>query len=167
MRDLIIPLIIAAIALTAASCGDEGSSQTKKVGGCSSDTLAVGVSVELAGCAGPSPVRLSILSVEPAGEDTYREAASGLVAMLSGMGVGICEQPRLIVITDGPCWPAYRIDLRLEKGSEKRFGEIRDALEKGSLAGSRPVEKRPDDYGIFFVQAGVGSSDRWTLWYYR
>jgi hypothetical protein len=167
MRNFMIPLAIAAIAFASASCGDEGSSQTKKVGGCSSDTLALGMSVELAGCEELSAVRLSILSVEPAGEDTYREAASGLIAMLSGMGVGICEEPRLIVITDGPCWPAHRIDLRLEKGSEKRLPEIKSALEKGSLAGSRPVEKRPDDYGVFFVQAGVGSTDRWTLWYGR
>jgi len=167
MRRRILQLIVIPAVILAGGCSQESSSETKRVGGCSSDTVSLDMDIELADCGGPTPVRLSILSVGPADGETYREAASGLAALLTRMGVGICSRPQLVIITDGPCWPSHRIDFRLEKGSEKRFGEIRSALEGGSLAGARPVGERPDDFGLFFVQAGIGSTDRWTLWYGR
>lgn len=153
--------------ILAAGCSQESSSGTKRVGGCSSDTVSLDMDIELAECAGPTPVRLSILSVEPAGTETYRDAAAGLASLLARMGIGVCSRPQLVIVTDGPCWPSHRIDFRLERGSEERFEEIKAALEGGTLAGARPVEKRPDDFGRFFVQAGFGSTDRWTLWYGR
>ena len=116
------------------ACTGAGHSQQKKVGGCSADIISLEIDV-VTSCDAPlSPVRISILSVQRASNETYRDAASGLVALLDEMGVGICSVPHLVVISEGPCWPRYRIDFRLEKGSEKSFPGIRSALSGGSLA---------------------------------
>ena len=165
MRVVIPVFSILACMLLLAACTGTGRSQTKMVGGCSADTISLEIDIDLS-CGGAlSPVRISILSVERARDETYRDAASGLVELLGEMGVGICGVPHLVVISEGPCWPRHRIDFRLEKGSETSFPEIRSALSGGTLAGSRPSEERPDSYGRFFIQAGVGSTDHWTLWY--
>ena len=165
MRAVTPALFILTGMLFLGACGGESRSQQKQVGGCSSDTISLDIDVELS-CVDPlSPVRISLLSVKRATDETYLEAASGLVALLGDMGIGICSTPQLIVITGGPCWPRYRIDIRLEKGSEKKFPEIRSMLSRGTLAGFRCSEERPESYGRFFIQAGVGSTDHWTLWY--
>jgi hypothetical protein len=39
------------------------------------------------------------------------------------------------------------------------------ALLKSPLGGLNPGEKRPEGYGILFIQAAAGSSDLWTVWY--
>ena len=149
------------------ACTGDSRSDPRRVGGCVTDTISLDTDFDVS-CDGiSSPVRLSILSVEDAGADTYREAASALAGLLDTLGVGICAAPRLVVIREGPCWPRYRVDFRLEKGSESRLEEIRSALAGGMLAGSSPSEERPEGYGLFFIQAGVGSTDRWTLWYRR
>ena len=147
------------------ACAGNSRSQSTRVGGCSADTFSLEIDVDLSCGDALSPVRISILSVKRERDETYRSAASGLVALLNSMGVGICSVPQLVVISEGPCWPRHRIDFRLEKGSEKSFPEIRSALSGGTLAGLRPSEERPEGYGRFFIQAGVGSTDRWTLWY--
>ena len=149
------------------ACTGEGRSQSKSIGGCVSDTIPMDIAVTISCDDAPSPVRISILSVERAQDGTYMGAASGLVSLLDSLGVGICDVPQLVVIREGPCWPRHRIDISLEKGSEKSFPEIRSALAGGTLAGLRPSENRPEGYGVFFVQAGVGSTDRWILWYDR
>jgi len=166
MRTVIPIISILFCTLCLCACvGDSRSQPKKPIGGCSADTISLGIDIEPA-CGDPlSPVRISILSVENAGEETYRAAATELVRLLDTLGVDICAVPRLVVIRDGPCWPRYRIDLRLEKGAEKVFPEIRSALESGTLAGESPSEERPEGYGLFFIQAGVGSTDRWTIWY--
>ena len=165
MRAIIPLFSVLAFVLILGACTGDGHSQQKQVGGCSADTFSLEIDIDPS-CDGPlSPVRISILSVERASDGTYRSAASGLVALLDSMGVAICSVSQLVIINKGPCWPRHRIDFRLEKGSEKSFPEIRSALSGGTLAGSSPSEERPGNYGRFFVQAGVGSTDRWTLWY--
>jgi hypothetical protein len=165
MRTVIPVFFILACMLLLGACTGNGHSQQKQVGGCSADTLPLEIDVDPSCDGGLSPVRISILSVQQAKDETYRDAASGLVALLDSLGVGICGVPRLVVISDGPCWPRHRIDFRLEKDSEKSFPAIRSALEGGILAGLSPSEERPESYGLFFIQAGVGSTDQWTLWY--
>ena len=168
MRTVIPVISILFCALCLCACTSDSRSQSKKpVGGCSADTISLGTDIEPACEVAISPVRISILSVENAGEETYRTAVTELVDLLDTLDIDICAPPRLVTITDGPCWPRYRIDLRLEKGAEKIFPKIRSALKTGTLAGESPSEARPDGYGLFFIQAGVGSTDRWTLWYGR
>lgn len=167
MRNIIPVLFILTGILFLDACAGEGRSRTRRIGGCSADTISLDIDVGPSCGDVSSPARLSILSVERANDETYRDAAAGLVALLDEMGIGICNVPRLVVISEGPCWPRHRIDIRLENGSEDSFPAIRSALSAGTLAGSRSSEKRPDDYGLFFVQAGFGSTDRWTLWYGR
>ncbi len=165
MRAVIPLFSFLACMLILGACTGESRSQPKRVGGCSADTFSLEIDIDPSCGSALSPVRISILSVERARDEIYRNAASELVALLDSMGVGICSVPQLVVITEGPCWPRHRIDFRLEKGSEKSFPEIRSALSGGTLAGSCPSEERPGNYGLFFIQAGVGSTDRWTLWY--
>ena len=167
MRAVIPVLFILAGMLFPVACTGDGPPQSRQVGGCSADTISLDIDVDTSCGSALSPVRLSLLSVERVEDETCRDAVSGLVALLDEMGIGICSVPRLIVISEGPCWPRHRIDIRLEKGSEDRFQEIKSALSGGTLAGFRPSEQRPDGYGLFFVQAGFGSTDRWTLWYGR
>ena len=165
MRTVIPALLILTGTLLLGACKGDGRSQPGQVGGCSADTASLDISVEISCDGAASPARISILSVERAEDKTYLAALSELVVILDEIGIGICGIPRLISITEGPCWPRHRIDIRLEEGSEKFFPEIRSALADGMLAGSRPSEERPEGYGLFFVQAAFGSSDRWTLWY--
>jgi hypothetical protein len=165
MRIILPVSSILALSLLLAACTGDGSSQPKRTGGCSADTLSLDIDVDPSCEDHLSPVRISILSVERASDETYLDASSGLAALLDSMGIDICNVPRLVVISEGPCWPRHRIDFRLERGSEKSFSEIRSELSDGTLAGSSPSEERPEGYGLFFIQAGVGSTDRWTLWY--
>jgi len=167
MRALIPILSLLFGALLLGACTGDGRSQSKRIGGCISDTIPLDMAVIISCDDASSPVRISILSVERAQDRIYRDAASGLVSLLDSLGIGICSGPKLVIVREGPCWPRHRIDIRLEKGSEKNFPEIRSALAGGTLAGLRPSETRPDGYGLFFVQAGAGSTDRWTLWYDR
>lgn len=161
---LTIAVLLSGLFLTGA-CTGNGRSESRRVGGCTADTIPLDMTF-ISSCDGNSShVRISILSVERAPVELYREAAAGLISILDSHGVGICGVPHLVVILEGPCWPRHRIDIRLEKGSEKIFPEIRSALAGGALARLRPSEERPEGYGIFFVQAAVGSTDRWTLWY--
>ena len=167
MRTVIPVLFILSGMLFPGACTSDGRSQPKQIGGCACDTIPMDIAVTISCADASSPVRISILSVERAPDGIYRDAASGLVSLLDSLGVGICGVPQFVVIREGPCWPRHRIDIRLEKGSEKRFPLIRSALAGGVLAGLRPSENRPEGYGTFFVQAGVGSTDRWILWYDR
>ena len=159
-----IAALLSGLFLTGA-CTGEGHSESKSIGGCTADTIPLDMTFISSCDETSSHERISILSLERAPFEVYREAAAGLVSILDSLGVGICGVPQLVVIREGPCWPRHRIDIRLEKGSEKKFPGIRSDLTGGSLAGLCPSEKRPEGYGIFFVQAVVGSTDRWTLWY--
>ena len=161
---VIIAALLSGLFLTGA-CTGNGRSESRRIGGCAADTIPLDMTFVSSCDETSSPVRISILSVERAPDKTYGEAAAGLALLLDSLGVGICGVPQLVVIREGPCWPRHRIDIRLEKGSEKKFPEIRSALTGGTLAGLRPSENRPEGYGMFFIQAGVGSTDRWTLWY--
>ena len=167
MRTVITVLLLLSGMLLLGACTGESRSQSRRVGGCAADTIPMDIDAVISCSDISSPVRISILSVEHAGDETYRKAAAGLVTLLDSLGVGICDVPRLVIIREGPCWPRHRIDISLEKGSDKTFPKIKSALAGGMLAGSRPSEDRPGSYGLFFVQAGVGSTDRWTLWYGR
>jgi hypothetical protein len=167
MRVIIPALSILAGMLLLGACADDGRSQPGRIGGCTADTFPLDISMDVS-CDDPvSPVRISILSVERLQDGDYNAAAAGLISVLDSLGARICGRPQLVVIKEGPCWPRCRIDIRLEKGAERLFPEIRSELENGTLAGSRPSQERPEGYGLFFVQTGVGSTDHWTLWYGR
>ena len=159
-----IAALLSGLFLTGA-CTSDGRSESRNIGGCTVDTIPLDMTVVSSCDATSSHLRISILSVERAPDETYRAAAAGLASLLDSLGIGICGVPQLVVIREGPCWPRHRIDIRLESGSEKSFPVIRSALAGGTLAGLRPSENRPEGYGTFFVQAAAGSTDRWTLWY--
>lgn len=163
--SILLPASIIILAACTSEAQDKKSQPEKTVGGCACDTLPLGIEGR-ASCEGAAfPVRVSILSVEDAGIETYRSAAEGLLSLLDSLQVPCCGGADLAVMSRGPCWPRYRVDIRMAGGSESALPAIRSALEGRRLAGLSPSGDRPDDYGLFFVQAGFGSSDVWTLWY--
>ncbi len=166
MRVVITALLILSAAAVLGACGgQERSTSRKRTGGCKADTFPLESCATVSCDDSSSPVRISILSVERADDSVYREAAASLAAVLDTLGVRLCAPPNLVVISEGPCWPRYRIDFRVDREAGKDLGRIRSLLEAGTLAGLKPAAERPPGYGLFFVQAAVGSSDRWTLWY--
>jgi len=167
MRAIIPALSILTGMLLLGACADDSRSQQRRIGGCSADTFSLDISMDISHEDAASPARISILSVERLQDADYAAAAAGLLSVLDSIGVRVCARPCLVIIREGPCWPRCRIDMRLEKGAERFFPEIRSALKNGTLAGSDPSEERPDGYGVFFVQAVIGSTDQWTLWYGR
>ena len=165
-------ILIVSIFITAVSCGggrsqSGGKDRPKPVGGCAIDTVPLGLRAG-SGCGGKAtPDRISILSVERAPDGTYEEAAGVLFSVLDSLGIDVCNDPVLAIVREGPCWPRFRVDLRLEKGSSKQFDRIRTVLEDSAICGIIPHGERLEGYGTFFIQAASGSSDRWTLWYAR
>ena len=115
----VITVLLSGI-LFAGSCTGDGHSESSRVGGCSADTIPLEMNIVSSCDETSSHIRISILSVERAPAEMYREAAAGLASVLDSLGIGICGVPQLIVIRKGPCWPRYRIDFRLEKKSEKK-----------------------------------------------
>jgi hypothetical protein len=173
MKRAALGTLILSLLIAAAACRGDGRSQSGgqdrpgPVGGCASDTIPLDLGITAAGGGGVSPDRVSILSVERAGDETYLEAAGALAAVLDSLGIEIVNTPVLTVVREGPCWPRCRIDFRVEKGASKRFPEVKAMLEGSEIGGMVPALERPDGYGVFFVQAASGSTDRWTLWYAR
>jgi hypothetical protein len=169
MRCALPALALLLCAALLVSCTGEASDQekpgAKKVGGCLSDTIMLGIPDRPDCPGGASHVRISILSVEQDGEDFYRTAAAGLLSLLDSLEVAACGRICLTVNRSGPCWPRYRVEIRLDKDSAKRLPDVRGALAEFPLVGLLPSTERPSNYGDFFVQAAVGSSDSWTLWY--
>jgi hypothetical protein len=169
MRCLFSIPVIALCAFLAGACSGDASKGKKakpgSMGGCAYDTISLGIE-DRAGCSGGgSHIRISILSVDRVGDDIYSGAAAEVLSIIDSLGVKVCGKINLAVLSEGPCWPRHRIDIRLERGAERMLPEIRSILSGRSIAGFAPAAKRPDEYGSFFIQAAVGSSDRWTVWF--
>ena len=79
-------------------------------------------------------------------------------------GVQVYSRSELMHVSEGPCWPPYSVEFRIQL-NEAKSGIIRKYLLSTPLAGHRPGADRPDGYGPFFITCGFGSSDWWTVWY--
>ena len=159
--------LISALALTCcsgASSDQSGDENKQRVGGCRIDTIPLGLSLEKTGAEAPCD-RLTLKAVDDPGRETLKRAALELTALLDSMKVQILGRSELIRVMEGPCWPQFRIVIEVDLVSEEKSGKVREAMLSGRLAGISPSRERGEDYGDFFVTAGRGSSDWWTLWY--
>jgi hypothetical protein len=140
--------------------------QTKKVGGCEIETTAIGAGVANPAGAPEGAAWIRVCSVEFAGNDLYKKAADDLKRALNARAVRIHTCTELQHVKDGPCWPPYSIEYRVDL-TEDAGGRMRTFLLQTPLANCRPVLERPEGYGTFFVSCGTGSSDWWAVWYIK
>ncbi len=157
------------LALAVTCCGGASSNQSgqrseRKVGGCEVDTVSLGLYMKRAET-GKVPDRISVRSTRDIGHEKMREAALELTEALDSLGVRIVGRSELLQIVKGPCWPEFSISIEVDLVSRDNSERIRDALAASRIAGLLPSPDRGGDYGEFFVTAGRGSSDWWTLWY--
>ncbi len=138
--------------------------QDRRIGGCVLDTINVGLSFKGSATAGRTPDRITIKATKDPGKDLFALCAGNLTDILDSIGIMVYERSDIIHIVSGPCWPAYSIVFRVD-GSGGRFDRLREELLAIPVAGHFPSDQRPEEYGSFFITAGRGSSDLWTVWY--
>lgn len=167
MRILLALLCMCAIAAGSYGCSKGKSSeaaQTKKVGGCTVETIKIGTGKNVSDEAPSDAAWIRVSSVEPAENELYKKAALDLAKALELRGVEVYSRSELMHVAEGPCWPPYSVEFRI-KLDEQAGAPIHKYLLSTPLAAHRPGTERPDGYGPFFITCGFGSSDWWTVWY--
>jgi hypothetical protein len=168
MRMLLVLMFACAFVAAASGCNKgksaHGAAQTKKVGGCEIETIAIGTGIGSPNEAPADAAWIRVCSVDFAGNDVYRKAAEDLKAALGSHRVKIHSCTELTHVKEGSCWPPYSVEYRIEL-TEQAGGHLRTFLMQNAVANCRPVEERPEGYGTFFVSCGTGSSDWWAVWY--
>ncbi|MDD4858324.1 MAG: hypothetical protein PHD74_09505 [Candidatus Krumholzibacteria bacterium] len=163
-----LALMVLWCAVVAASLGcgkgKSGTIQTKKIGGCVIETIAVGCGSGNADEAPADAAWIRLSSMDFAGNELYKKAALDLKRLVSSEGVKVLSCTELRHVKDGPCWPPYSIELKVTL-AEQRAMRLRSFFEVNAIAVCRPLTERPEDYGTFFVSCGTGASDWWTVWY--
>jgi hypothetical protein len=160
-----IATVLILLAVAAACSGQSSEKRGARIGGCEIDTISIGTGLVRAAVPRGGAARIDLLSVAPAGENRFREAAQGLLGTLDSLGVPVYSRSELLHVARGPCWPAFRVTLLFDAKTPEESEAIRRALEAAPLAGAPPVAKRPKGYGTFFVTCGRGDRDWWTVWY--
>ncbi len=165
MRILLVTLCAFAIAAASCGCGKSaGGPQTKKIGGCTVETITIGTGKSVSAEAPPDAAWIRVSSVEFADNEIYKNAALDLAKALEMRNVEVYSRSELMHVAEGPCWPPYTVEFRIGL-DEAASGPIRRYLLGTPIAGHRPGAERPDDYGPFFISCGSGSYDWWTVWY--
>jgi hypothetical protein len=167
MRILFVTLCACVLAAASYGCNkgaSGGAVQTKKIGGCTVETIKIGTGKNVSAEAPADAAWIRVNSVEFADNELYKKAALDLAKALEMRNVEIYSRSELMHVTEGPCWPAYSVEFRI-KLNEAASGPIHNFLLGTPLADHRPGAERPDDYGPFFVSCGFGSYDWWTVWY--
>jgi hypothetical protein len=156
-----LSLIVFSVAGTASGCKEGGG-----IGGCKNEIVNIGTGMVRAEEPPADASWIRICSVGFAGNEVYRQAALDLTAVLDTLGVTVYSRSELVRLKEGPCWPPYTVTIRIDAkmGVDQ---QIRTRLLETPLAGIAASAERPDDYGLFFVTCGWGSSDNWILWYPR
>jgi hypothetical protein len=167
MRILFAILCVCAFAAASYGCNkgkSTGASQTKKVGGCTVETIAIGTGMNVSAEAPSDAAWIRVSSVEFADNELYKKAALDLAKALEMRNVEVYSRSELMHVAEGPCWPPYSVEFRI-KLNEQAGGSIHKFLLGTPIAEHRPGSERPDGYGPFFISCGYGSSDWWTVWY--
>ncbi len=159
-------VILALLFLFPAACvGTTSSKHEKKVGGCEIDTISLGIKMERGEAPSRKAARIEILSLEFIGDKLYKQIAEELTSLLDSLKITIYSRSELLHIKKGPCWPPYRITLRIDATRSKHTETLCSELLKTPLADCSPSTERAKGYGLFFVTCGRGDKDWWTLWY--
>ncbi len=167
MRMLFVALCVLAFAAAACGCSkgkSAGAPQTKKIGGCTVETIKIGTGKNVSVEAPADAAWIRVSSVEFADNELYKKAALDLSKALEMRNVKIYNRSELMHVKEGPCWPAYTVEFRIEL-NESMSGPIHKYLLGTPIAEHRPGTERPSDYGPFFISCGSGSYDWWTVWY--
>jgi len=168
MRTILFTILVFAFAAAACGCNKgksgQGSTQTRKIGGCEVETITIGTAAAGYDEAPSDAAWIRLGSIEFAGNELYAQAAADLKKALGERGVKIYGCTELTHIKEGSCWPPYSIECRIVL-TEQAGGHLRTFLQQNALANCRPLAERPEGYGTFFVTCGFGSSDWWTVWY--
>ena len=160
---------LCACAFVAASYGcnkgaSGGAPQTKKIGGCTIETIKIGTGKNASAEAPPGAAWIRVSSVELAENELYKKAALDLSRALEMRNIEIYSRSELMHVAEGPCWPPYSVEFRI-KLDESMGRQIHRFLLETPIADHRPGADRPEGYGPFFITCGFGSSDWWTVWY--
>jgi hypothetical protein len=167
MRILFAVLCACAFAAASYGCNkgaSGGAAQTKKVGGCTVETIKIGTGKNASAEAPSDAAWIRVSSVEFADNELYKKAALDLAKALERRNIGIYTCSELMHVADGPCWPPYSVELRI-KLHESMSDQIHRMFLVTPIADHRPGAERPDGYGPFFITCGLGSSEWWTVWY--
>jgi len=168
MRTIAFTFVVFACAAAAFGCSkgksSQSSTQTRKIGGCEIETIAIGTGTAGYGEAPGDAAWIRLSSVEFAGNELYEQAAADLKNALGARGAKIYGCTELTHVKEGSCWPPYSIEFRIAL-TEQAGGHLRTFLQQNALANCRPLAERPEGHGTFFVTCGFGSSDWWTVWY--
>ena len=167
MRILFVMLCACVFAAASYGCdkgASGGAARTKKIGGCTVETIKIGTGKNVSAEAPSDAAWIRVGSVEPADNALYKKAATDLAKALEARGVEVYSCSELMHVTEGPCWPAYSVEFRI-KLNEATSGPIHKFLLGTPIAECRPGAERPDGYGPFFISCGFGSYDWWTVWY--
>ncbi|MCK4538180.1 MAG: hypothetical protein KAV42_05220 [Candidatus Krumholzibacteria bacterium] len=172
MNRMTVPACLCScvLILTLTCCSGASSQKQKEperekmVGGCSSDTILIGLAIpDVPGSTGIG--RIEVRSIKDRGEKVFRDAAIELTALIDSVGIDITGRSELIHITSGPCWPAFRVTIGAVLESPVLSEKLKELLLSTPVAGFTPYPERGPDYGTFFITAVRGSSDLWTVWY--
>jgi|WetSurMetagenome_2_1015567.scaffolds.fasta_scaffold35697_3 hypothetical protein len=167
MRLLIAILCVSALAAASFGCGkgkSAGAAQTKKIGGCTVQTIKIGTGKNVTADVPPDAAWIRVSSVEPAENEVYKKAALDLAKALEMRHVEVYTRSELMHVAEGPCWPPYSVEFRI-KLDESTNAHLFKFLLGMPLGDRRPGTERPEGYGPFFVSCGAGSSEWWTVWY--
>jgi hypothetical protein len=167
MKILIVILCACALAAAPYGCGkgkSAGVPQTKKIGGCTVETIKIGTGKNVTAEVPSDAAWIRVSSVEPADNEVYKRAALDLAKALEMRNVVVYTRSELMHVTEGPCWPAYSVEFRI-KLDESTNVHLYKFLQGMPIADRRPGTERPSNYGPFFISCGAGSSDWWTVWY--
>jgi hypothetical protein len=165
-------IIIALAVSFALSCSDASSDRQderkggeKKIGGCLIDTIAIGTGFVRHEAPRGTAAWIEVLSLKELGAELFRQTAEELTTLLDTLGIPVYTRSELLHVKRGPCWPAYRVGLRINVESKKLSEPIREALLGMQIAGATSAAERPKGYGLFFISCGAADRDWWTVWY--
>lgn len=160
-RTLTVLLILIPISC----CGQSSRKRPEMVGGCKVDTIRAGLAMTRKAPDPKNAYRLTVKSTGKISTDDLAACAEDLTAVLDSIGIGIASRSGIIHIVEGPCWPKYSVVFRPDNANIGDFDRIRQVLMERPVRGHGAQAERPEGYGLFFITAGSGSSDLWTVWY--
>ncbi|MBN2069917.1 MAG: hypothetical protein JW814_00555 [Candidatus Krumholzibacteriota bacterium] len=147
-------------------CGIHSSDrENKRVGGCALDTIRAGLEMNDLSVLQQTPFRITIKSTSDRGKAAFTIYALDLTARLDSLDIPIAGRSDIIHVVSGPCWPEFSVIFRIAPPADDILDLLRLNLLTGEIGGHAPRENRPENFGAFFITAGRGSSDLWTVWY--
>ena len=142
-----------------------GAAQTKKIGGCTIETIKIGTGKNVSDEAPSDAAWIRVSSVEFAENELYKKAALDLAKALEMRGVRDLQPLRAHARHGRPLLAAVLGRVQDQAERSRRAAPSANSFWARRSPEHRPGAERPDGYGPFFITCGFGSSDWWTVWY--